>query len=353
MQQAQLEDRNDRPALREPPAPEADYRNARPEPRTKSDDALAKEVRKAKAPALAYSEAKRAPGDEEKSADPGAWGGAAANQMGEAQKSVAPKPSSTRRASKDTADDGAAAAAEADLGLRRAPEAPRVQVAQAAPKEEAAAAGAQKKGFTAGGEANAPAETDAPPAPASAPPPPAAAPTAPAAGGKGSLALGLSSGPQRGSAGGSQREPAAEDELAAASERGIDQLRADRDAEGAQRQRAAALEGTLDKAREAQGRGDPQGAVRLAVSVINQGAAGAQLLQALAQACEGYQALGDEDRAAPFCSRLVSEFPSSAAARSQSARALRARGKLEESRKAAPAAVEKAPAKPASKVPTY
>lgn len=54
--------------------------------------------------------------------------------------------------------------------------------------------------------------------------------------------------------------------------------------------------------------------------MLQNGATGYQRVEALKRICDAYEALGEPDRADPFCDQLISEFPATAAARAVSDR---------------------------------
>jgi hypothetical protein len=76
-----------------------------------------------------------------------------------------------------------------------------------------------------------------------------------------------------------------------------------------------AVEAKLSQARVAGSSGDRRGEVMAALAALNAGATGYSRAEALKRACDGYEALGESDRAQAFCDRLLAEFPSTAAAR--------------------------------------
>jgi len=71
----------------------------------------------------------------------------------------------------------------------------------------------------------------------------------------------------------------------------------------------------LAQSRSASNSGDRRGEVMAAVAALNAGAKGYSRLEALKRACDGYEAMGESDRAQPYCERVVAEFGGSAAAR--------------------------------------
>jgi hypothetical protein len=66
--------------------------------------------------------------------------------------------------------------------------------------------------------------------------------------------------------------------------------------------------------RTAATQGDRRGQVAAALAVLKSGATGYARAEALKSACDAYEALGEPDRAEPFCQTLLSEFRSTAAA---------------------------------------
>ncbi len=110
----------------------------------------------------------------------------------------------------------------------------------------------------------------------------------------------------------------AEDEARAPSQV-VDKLGA-ADGANAARQSAERRKVALDQARAASQRNDRRAEVKFALVVIEQGASGSERVEALKRVCDAYEALGESDRADPYCDALVSEFPSSAAAEALSRR---------------------------------
>lgn len=94
-----------------------------------------------------------------------------------------------------------------------------------------------------------------------------------------------------------------------------DALAADREASYAERQRNEQRSQSLQSARLASSRGDLQTEIRLVKWVLENGATGYEKVEALQRLCNAYQALGDVQRADPYCDRLLTEFPNSVAAR--------------------------------------
>jgi hypothetical protein len=75
------------------------------------------------------------------------------------------------------------------------------------------------------------------------------------------------------------------------------------------------VDAQLAQSRTAGNSGDRRGEVLAAVAALNAGATGYSRLEALKRACDGYEAMGEFDRAQPYCERVVAEFGGSAAAR--------------------------------------
>ena len=65
----------------------------------------------------------------------------------------------------------------------------------------------------------------------------------------------------------------------------------------------------------ASSRGDRVSEIRLLAQVLQSGAAGSERVEALKRICDAYEAMGEAERADPFCDQLVGEFPNTAAAR--------------------------------------
>jgi hypothetical protein len=75
------------------------------------------------------------------------------------------------------------------------------------------------------------------------------------------------------------------------------------------------VDAQLAQSRTAGTSGDRRGEVMAAVAALNAGAIGYSRLEALKRACDGFEAMGESDRARPYCERVVAEFAGSAAAR--------------------------------------
>ncbi len=75
------------------------------------------------------------------------------------------------------------------------------------------------------------------------------------------------------------------------------------------------VDAQLAQSRSAGNSGDRRGEVMAAVAALNAGAKGYSRLEALKRACDGYEAMGEFDRAQPYCERVIAEFGGSAAAR--------------------------------------
>ncbi len=94
-----------------------------------------------------------------------------------------------------------------------------------------------------------------------------------------------------------------------------DSLRVDSDSKFAQRKAAESRTRSLESARVASSRGDRVSEIRLLAQVLQSGAAGSERVEALKRICDAYEAMGEAERADPFCDQLVGEFPNTAAAR--------------------------------------
>lgn len=81
-----------------------------------------------------------------------------------------------------------------------------------------------------------------------------------------------------------------------------------------QRDQQVNIEAQLGQARAAANQGDRRGQVAAAVRALSAGATGYSRAEALKSACDGYEALGEYDRAQQFCDLLISEFRGTAAA---------------------------------------
>lgn len=81
-----------------------------------------------------------------------------------------------------------------------------------------------------------------------------------------------------------------------------------------QRDQQVNIEAQLGQARAAANQGDRRGQVAAAVRALSAGATGYARAEALKSACDGYEALGEYDRAQQFCDLLISEFRGTAAA---------------------------------------
>lgn len=95
----------------------------------------------------------------------------------------------------------------------------------------------------------------------------------------------------------------------------VDNMGLDRDAKFAERQRAETRTSSLEGARAASRAGDRATEIRLAAEVLSSGAVGSERVEALKRLCDAWEALGQPERADPFCDQLLSEFPTSTAAR--------------------------------------
>lgn len=94
-----------------------------------------------------------------------------------------------------------------------------------------------------------------------------------------------------------------------------DSLGVDRDAKFSERRRSELRTQSLESARVASNRGDRLSEIRLLAQVLQNGASGYERVEALKRICDAYEALGEPDRADPFCDQLLSEFPNTAAAK--------------------------------------
>lgn len=81
-----------------------------------------------------------------------------------------------------------------------------------------------------------------------------------------------------------------------------------------QRDQQLTVEAQLVQSRAASNQGDRRGQVAAAVRALSAGATGYARAEALKSACDGYEALGEYDRAQQFCDLLLSEFRGTAAA---------------------------------------
>lgn len=94
-----------------------------------------------------------------------------------------------------------------------------------------------------------------------------------------------------------------------------DTLGVNNDAKFAQRKAAEQRTQSLESARVAANRGDRVSEIRLAAQVLEAGATGYERVEALKRICDAYEALGEPDRADPFCDQLLQEFPNTVAAK--------------------------------------
>lgn len=81
------------------------------------------------------------------------------------------------------------------------------------------------------------------------------------------------------------------------------------------RDRQLSVDAQLAQARSSANSGDRRGEVMAALKALQSGASGYSRAEALKRACDGFEALGEYDRAQQFCDALLSEFPGTAAAR--------------------------------------
>jgi hypothetical protein len=75
------------------------------------------------------------------------------------------------------------------------------------------------------------------------------------------------------------------------------------------------VDAQLAQARSSANSGDRRGEVMAALKALQSGASGYSRAEALKRACDGFEALGEYDRAQQFCDALLAEFPGTAAAR--------------------------------------
>ena len=94
-----------------------------------------------------------------------------------------------------------------------------------------------------------------------------------------------------------------------------DALGVNRDGKFDERKRAEARTQSLESARVSSSRGDRLSEIRLLAQVLELGATGYERVEALKRICDAYEALGEPERADPFCDSLTREFPNTAAAK--------------------------------------
>ena len=99
-----------------------------------------------------------------------------------------------------------------------------------------------------------------------------------------------------------------------------DSLGVNRDAKYSELKKSAERTQSLESARVASNRGDRPTEIRLAAQVLESGATGYERVEALKRICDAYEALGEPDRADPFCDQLLQEFPNTVAAKAVSDR---------------------------------
>lgn len=133
---------------------------------------------------------------------------------------------------------------------------------------------------------------------------------------KGSLGVSLST---RGS--GSSTYGAAEDEAVQVASDG---LASDKEAALREREQAAVRTKYLEAARAASNRNDRMTEVKYALEVLNAGAKGYERVESLKRLCDAYEAMGEYDRAQPYCDTLLRESPNTAAAQAVAQRRNRA-----------------------------
>jgi hypothetical protein len=109
---------------------------------------------------------------------------------------------------------------------------------------------------------------------------------------------------------GSSGEAGMDEELAGST----DPLTANRSAKVDQLERGRNITQAVENARVASSRGDRMTEIRLLAQALQAGATGYQKVEALKRICDAYTALGEQERADPFCEQLVKEFPNTAAA---------------------------------------
>lgn len=93
-----------------------------------------------------------------------------------------------------------------------------------------------------------------------------------------------------------------------------DSVRVDNDAKFTERRRQAAVTQSLESARVASNQGDRMSEVKLLLEALKNGPTGYQKVETLKRLCDAFEALGEYDRADPYCDQLLSEFPGTAAA---------------------------------------
>lgn len=108
-------------------------------------------------------------------------------------------------------------------------------------------------------------------------------------------------------------------------------------------QEVEAAKALLEQAGRLASAGDRAGEVKASLDALNAGASGYERVEALKRICDGYEAMGSFDRAEPFCARLLSEFPGTAAAQQIVSRRRAVEENAKKTRaKTAPAAVDQA-----------
>lgn len=116
-----------------------------------------------------------------------------------------------------------------------------------------------------------------------------------------------------------------------------DSLGVNSDAKFNENTRRKAITQAVENARVASSRGDRMTEIRLLAQALESGATGYERVEALKRICDAYEALGEVERADPFCEQLMKEFPATAAAKMVSDR------RKQQVKRAAPA-----PKKPAA-----
>lgn len=97
----------------------------------------------------------------------------------------------------------------------------------------------------------------------------------------------------------------------------------------------------IEQARVASSRGDRSSEIQLASRAIQLGATGLTKVEALKRLCDAYDALGESERADAYCTQLLKEFPSSAAAQVVAQKRNAQRVSPAKAKKSAPAPVDR------------
>jgi Putative zinc-finger len=82
-----------------------------------------------------------------------------------------------------------------------------------------------------------------------------------------------------------------------------------------ERRNAALRTQSLEQARVASNSGNRTGEIQLLLKVLQTGAIGYEKAEALKRLCDAFEALGEADRADPYCDKLLREFPNTVAAK--------------------------------------